>query len=90
MATTRIQFGTKALLGTVMYAAVALGCLRNAFDTMASPPADVVRLVGAVWIGFACCFGISGIVVGWPVRGFLFGLLISAAAIFAIFMFYRY
>jgi hypothetical protein len=72
----------------VSFIAVALACLRNAVEAMASSATvDGVRFVAAVCIGCACCFGISGIVVGWPIRGFMFGLLAGAAAVFAFFIF---
>ncbi|HEV3021133.1 MAG TPA: hypothetical protein VGX76_01650 [Pirellulales bacterium] len=87
MAGHRIQFGTKALLGIVSYIAVMLACLRAPFEPVGSPSLRVVRFVAAVCIGCGCCWGISGIVVGWPVRGFIFGLLVGAGLIFALFMF---
>ncbi|HVV73536.1 MAG TPA: hypothetical protein VHI52_18830 [Verrucomicrobiae bacterium] len=86
MAKTKIQFSTKALLGIVSYIAVALACLRTLFEPVGLPPLDIVRVVAAVCIGCGCCFGISGIVVGWPIRGFIFGLLVGAAFIFVFFM----
>jgi hypothetical protein len=84
--TTKIQFGTKALLGIMSYIAVILACLRSLVQPVGIPPLDIVRVVAAVCIGCGCCWGIPGIVVGWPVRGFIFGLLVGAVLIFVFFL----
>jgi len=83
MAKQKVQFGTKAFLGVVSLAAIAMGAMRQAVEAMNPLSGSVIRFAIAVCLMCGCCFGISGFVVGWPVRGFLFGLIVVPVALYA-------
>lgn len=85
MSRPRIQFGTKAFLGVTSMIAISLGAMRQIYDVCAfDPPNAAARFIASLCILTGCCFGISGFIVGWPIRGFLFGLAFGGIAILAV------
>ena len=84
MARPQLQFNTRSLFAIVFFVALALAAMRDIEASISSNPPDPMRMIICLCLIGGCSFGISGLVVGWPVRGFLFGFCLVGLVIAAL------